>query len=500
MEEFYNELLVLSSSDYQRDDKKSSHWFSVLVEPKEYRLVASVKEPKPITSSIYATNLQGWLAGVQTASNATRTVIFSESSSEDKQKKTTYIKTAEIENESEDEKKQLERDAKMSATRSLSTTPKKPKREKAAEKRISTKKKKGTLKPTLSIDTVLPTIAIVAYYDTFGTVPDLARGADANGSGVVALLELARLFSKLYRTQLRTIGRYNLLFLLTSADAFNFWGTKYWVDNIDEKILESIEFAICLDTLVGSATNNNNNSIYLHVSRPPKEENIKRLYSKFNETAKALQIPFEIIQKKINISSPDILWQHEHFSRKKIVAGTLSHFSAPLPAFSRSHLFDNKNHVNISLLQRNIRFVAEALCKYIYGVAPEVTVFEGSFAVNTQFVDSWLNAITLFPRVFPFLDKNHTLISGLENVLAQYTSDVSRQVFVVPQNNVTFYTPTKGTITAFRSKPLSFDIILSFIIASYVTLLYMALKGPRETWQQVKSLFASVSKHKPKRD
>jgi hypothetical protein len=229
MEEFYNELLVLSSSDYQRDDKKSSHWFSVLVEPKEYRLVASVKEPKPITSSIYATNLQGWLAGVQTASNATRTVIFSESSSEDKQKKTTYIKTAEIENESEDEKKQLERDAKMSATRSLSTTPKKPKREKAAEKRISTKKKKGTLKPTLSIDTVLPTIAIVAYYDTFGTVPDLARGADANGSGVVALLELARLFSKLYRTQLRTIGRYNLLFLLTSADAFNFWGAFHFI-------------------------------------------------------------------------------------------------------------------------------------------------------------------------------------------------------------------------------------------------------------------------------
>jgi glucan phosphoethanolaminetransferase (alkaline phosphatase superfamily) len=34
---------------------------------------------------------------------------------------------------------------------------------------------------------------------------------------------------------------------------------------------------------------------------------------------------------------------------------------------------NNRSNVNISLLQRNIRFVAEALCKYIYGVAPEVT-------------------------------------------------------------------------------------------------------------------------------
>jgi Zn-dependent M28 family amino/carboxypeptidase len=50
-------------------------------------------------------------------------------------------------------------------------------------------------------------------------------GSDSNGSGVVALLEIARLFSRLYSNP-KTRGKYNLLFGLTSGGPYNYNGTK----------------------------------------------------------------------------------------------------------------------------------------------------------------------------------------------------------------------------------------------------------------------------------
>lgn len=49
-------------------------------------------------------------------------------------------------------------------------------------------------------------------------------GSDSNGSGVVALLEIARLFSILYSSP-KTRGRYNILFALTSGGPYNYNGT-----------------------------------------------------------------------------------------------------------------------------------------------------------------------------------------------------------------------------------------------------------------------------------
>ncbi|XVF73705.1 hypothetical protein PTKIN_Ptkin13bG0004200 [Pterospermum kingtungense] len=89
----------------------------------------------------------------------------------------------------------------------------------------------------------LPTIAIVASYDTFGAAPALSVGSDSNGSGIVVLLEIARLFSLLYSNP-KTRGRYNLLFGLTSDGPYNYNGTQKWLRSFDQRLRESIDYAI----------------------------------------------------------------------------------------------------------------------------------------------------------------------------------------------------------------------------------------------------------------
>lgn len=105
--------------------------------------------------------------------------------------------------------------------------------------------------PGLKVDgdsTQIPTIAIVASYDTFGAAPALSVGSDSNGSGVVALLEIARLFSMLYSNP-KTRGRYNLLFGLTSGGPYNYNGTQKWLRSLDQRLRESIDYAICLNSI-----------------------------------------------------------------------------------------------------------------------------------------------------------------------------------------------------------------------------------------------------------
>lgn len=146
----------------------------------------------------------------------------------------------------------------------------------------------------------LPTIAIVASYDTFGAAPALSVGSDSNGSGVVALLEIARLFSALYSNP-KTRGRYNLLFGLTSGGPYNYNGTQKWLRSFDQRLRESIDYAICLNS-VGSL----GNQLHLHVSKPPENAYIQKIFQGLSTVAKELCLQTGLNHKKINIANPRV--------------------------------------------------------------------------------------------------------------------------------------------------------------------------------------------------
>ncbi|KAK9409029.1 nicalin [Crotalus adamanteus] len=175
----------------------------------------------------------------------------------------------------------------------------------------------------------LPTIVLVAHYDSFGVAPWLSHGADSNGSGVAVLLELARLFSRLY-TYKRTHAAYNLLFFASGGGKFNYQGTKRWLeDNLDHTdfslLQDNVAFVLCLDTL------GRGSSLHLHVSKPPKEGTLQHTFLKELEQVVAHHFPevrFSMVHKKINLAEDMLAWEHERFAIRRLPAFTVSHLES----------------------------------------------------------------------------------------------------------------------------------------------------------------------------
>ncbi|CAN6444960.1 unnamed protein product [Victoria cruziana] len=226
-------------------------------------------------------------------------------------------------------------------------------------------------------DVQLPTIAIVASYDTFGAAPALSVGSDSNGSGVVALLEIARLFSRLY-SNAKTRGRFNLLFGLTSGGPYNYNGTMKWVRSFDQRIRESIDYAICLNS-IGSS----NNELWLHVSKPQENTYIKQLHGSFASVAEELGINIGVKHKKINISNSRVAWEHEQFSRQRVTALTISELTSAPDLFEKAGgIYDTRHSVNEATVVKGVKLVAESLAElsdHVAEVSMQHELLEGAF-------------------------------------------------------------------------------------------------------------------------
>ncbi|XP_059197734.1 BOS complex subunit ncln isoform X4 [Centropristis striata] len=330
----------------------------------------------------------------------------------------------------------------------------------------------------------LPTIVVVAHYDSFGVAPWLSYGADSNGSGVSMLLELARLFSKLY-TYKRTHAGYNLLFFVSGGGKFNYQGTKRWLeDNLDHTdsslLQDNVAFVLCLDTL------GNGDSLHLHVSKPPKEGTPQYSLLKELELVVASQYPevkFSMVHKKINLADDMLAWEHERFGIRRLPAFTLSHLPSHRLA-QRSSIMDVRPHVDVKKLSRNTKLVAEALARVIYnltekGAPGDLQIFTEQMQVQDEQLSAVVDWLTAQPRAAQLVDKDSSVVSTLEYHLGHYLKDVKRHYVKADKRDpeFVFYDQLKQTMNAYRVKPAIFDLLLAVCIAAYLGMMYLAIQN-----------------------
>lgn len=335
--------------------------------------------------------------------------------------------------------------------------------------------------PGFGVEEQLPTIALVAHYDAFGVAPALSYGADSNGSGVAALLELARLLSRLY-TSSRTHPRFNLLFLLSGGGKFNFQGSKKWIeDNIDSSegsLLPDSLYTLCLDTI------GTDDSLFLHVSKPPKEGSSGLFFFKELQNVANLLYPelkINMVHKKINLAEEVLAWEHERFSIRRLPAFTLSRFHVPR-LLTRTSILDTRDKVNVDKLARNVKVIAEAIAHHMYNLSADskAEIFTDGLIVQKQFLSAWIDHLSSHSRsaqLLASISPRHPLLTTLEQTMSRYLKEVSLSIFKPDRREpeVVFYEPAIAIMNAYRVKPAVFDLFLALAIAVYLSVVYIII-------------------------
>ncbi|XP_030744160.1 nicalin [Echinops telfairi] len=329
----------------------------------------------------------------------------------------------------------------------------------------------------------LPTIVIVAHYDAFGVAPWLSHGADSNGSGISVLLELARLFSRLY-TYKRTHAAYNLLFFASGGGKFNYQGTKRWLeDNLDHTdsslLQDNVAFVLCLDTL------GRGSSLHLHVSKPPREGTLQYAFLRELHAVTTHQFPevrFSMVHKKINLAEDTLAWEHERFAIRRLPAFTLSHLESHRDG-QRSSIMDVRSRVDAKTLTQNTRIVAEALTRVIYnltekGTPPDIPVFTEQMQIQQEQLASVMDWLAQQPRAAQLVDKDGPFLSTLEHCLSRYLKDVRQHHVKADKRDpeFVFYDQLKQVMNAYRVKPAIFDLLLAVCIGAYLGMAYTAVQ------------------------
>jgi hypothetical protein len=217
--------------------------------------------------------------------------------------------------------------------------------------------------------------------------------------------------------------------------------------------------------------------LFLHVNKSPKNPAVASIYESFEQTAKEMDIPFSVIHRRVNISETTIKWQHEQFSRKRIVAATLSgrrESGGP----GAGGLFDTRERLDLNRLRTNIQFIAEVLVKQIYQISVvNASVISFSQSVNEHFVESWIDFLGREPRTVTYIAKDQPAIAKIEEALTLYTSDAKRTVFSADNMYQFYQAPIVSELSVYRVKPVFFDIFLSLAVVAYLIVLHIVVKA-----------------------
>ncbi|CAD6991351.1 nicalin isoform X2 [Ceratitis capitata] len=305
----------------------------------------------------------------------------------------------------------------------------------------------------------LPLIIIAAHLNTFGLYNEYPLNADA-----AVLLTLADVFSKLHNTP-NAVPKYRLLFLLTeSGTLLNFQGVKKWLD--ENVQLQNVDFVLCLDTIT-QALNAEAGSLYMHVSKPPKEGTAMNEFFKLLKinAAQYENITVDGVHKKINLADQLVAWEHERFSMKRLPAFTISALKSPKEPI-RSTIFKDSEERIIEQTRLHAKIIAESLAHYIYGIQEPSEIFADKLQIHHKMIKFYMQLKSALHNN----DLKNAFEKYLKNVKIMYDKPDTRDP------DFMLYDGQEARLNVYHVKPAVFDLFLTIIICAYLASVYFFIQ------------------------
>lgn len=272
-----------------------------------------------------------------------------------------------------------------------------------------------------------PTIIISSYYDAHGIAPGLSFGADSNGSGTIAAIQLMRLFSKLFSDSKRK-GKVNVINLLSGGGTLNYFGTKKWLDHkLDH--LSNVAFVLSLDSLTQSDT------LFVHSTRSLRDVSLGSSFiSELQNRSRAV-----IKVKEMNYEDR-LRWEHELFATRRLPSFTLSTLSN-----RQTSIFDSCEKLNLDVLSQRINDIFYSLQVVVFG---RIEIKNDASILPIQ---ALMDKLCSTPRSQQLLSSSSQLVSDLESIMRKASRSVSIHRFKPDKKDpeFTFYEPSKMKMTIY---------------------------------------------------
>jgi hypothetical protein len=196
----------------------------------------------------------------------------------------------------------------------------------------------------------VPTLLITATVDTLGAFPLLATG---DLSGTAALMELHRRFTAalsapagrgssspqaaapLTSASFTENAEFSLQLLVSNSGRLNYGGTKAWMGQRSGEELDTLDFALCIDSLM-SDDGINGNKLYLHAAKPfTAGSKGKAVVDLLVAEGRARGLDVQLVTTKLDAARNEVGFEHEILVHKKVPAVTISTLAEPTPQVTR---------------------------------------------------------------------------------------------------------------------------------------------------------------------